>query len=140
MRIVSEKRIVWQRNGVQASRRRFVLMLSAFFAFAGCATLTRAQGAAEHGDAAKGADTIAKFGCGACHTIPGIGGADGVVGPPLTSMGRRVFIAGILQNTPENLVTWLLDPQAVVPGNAMPNVGLTDDEARDIAAYLRTLR
>ncbi|KAF2989931.1 cytochrome c oxidase assembly protein [Methylocystis sp. MJC1] len=92
------------------------------------------------GDAQTGAREIEKIGCGSCHTIPGIAGARGLVGPPLTAMGRRIYIAGLLRNTPENLATWLRDPQKIVPGNAMPNMHLSDDQRRDIAAYLTTLR
>jgi cytochrome c1 len=88
----------------------------------------------------QGARLIKKFGCGACHSIPGIEGADGLVGPPLTHMGSRVFLAGVLRNTPDNMVTWLLDPQRVVPNNAMPDVGLTERQARDITAYLQSLK
>lgn len=92
------------------------------------------------GDAKRGAALIATRGCAACHTVPGIDGARGNVGPPLTRFGDRVFIAGMLPNTPPNLVRWIRDPQGVVPGNAMPNMGLTESQARDIAAYLFTLR
>ena len=62
------------------------------------------------------------------------------VGPPLNGMGDRRIIAGILSNEPANLMHWLQDPQSVVPGNAMPNLGITDAEARDMAAYLYTLK
>ena len=61
------------------------------------------------------------------------------VGPPLDHMGKRIFVAGLLRNTPANMVTWLLDPQAIVPGNAMPDMGLSEEQARDITAYLYTL-
>lgn len=92
------------------------------------------------GNAQRGAKLIGSIGCGSCHNIPGIDGADGKVGPPLTDIGERRFIAGVLSNTPGNMIVWLKNPQAVVPGNAMPDLGLTDKEARDIAAYLYTLR
>jgi cytochrome c2 len=92
------------------------------------------------GTPARGAELIAEKGCGACHTIPGIGGANGLVGPPLTLMGKRVFVAGLLRNTPQNLAAWVLDPQRFVPGNAMPATGLTESEALDVAAYLETIR
>lgn len=87
-----------------------------------------------------GKDTILRFGCGACHSIAGIAGADGRVGPSLQGIGVRVEIAGRLANTPDNLVTWLRAPQRVAPGNGMPDQGVTDREARDMAAYLYTLR
>jgi cytochrome c2 len=92
------------------------------------------------GDARHGARLISATGCGACHTIPGISGAHGLVGPPLTAMGRRTMVAGLLPNTPENLVHWLRAPQSVAPGNAMPDMGLDDRDAHDIAAYLYSLR
>ncbi|MBV9862688.1 MAG: c-type cytochrome [Alphaproteobacteria bacterium] len=92
------------------------------------------------GDSRHGARLIATFGCGACHSIPGVRDARGLVGPPLDNVGSRTIIAGLLPNTPENLLTWLKAPQSVVPGNAMPNMGLSDHDARDVAAYLYTLR
>ncbi len=92
------------------------------------------------GSANNGARLIAQYGCGSCHIVPGIPGAEGLVGPPLIKMARRVYIAGMLRNSPENLMAWLEDPQAVVPGNAMPNMGLNHNEAQDISAYLFTVR
>ncbi len=92
------------------------------------------------GVAERGGQVIASKGCGSCHTIPGIKGARGLVGPPLTSFGRRTFIGGELPNKPENLVRWVRSPRSVEPGTAMPNLGLTEQQARDVAAYLYTLR
>ncbi len=92
------------------------------------------------GSAEAGAAHIATFGCGGCHTIPGIPGARGLVGPPLNMMGRRVYVAGLLRNTPDNMVRWITDPQAIVPGNAMPDMDISAAQARDITAYLYTLR
>jgi cytochrome c2 len=92
------------------------------------------------GDPSKGQALIQKLGCGSCHDIPGIIGAHGMVGPPLTHMASRQYVAGLLRNTPENMVHWLRFPQKVVPGNAMPNLGLSDRDARQIAAYLATLK
>jgi cytochrome c1 len=87
-----------------------------------------------------GARLIQSYGCGSCHVVPGIEGADGVVGPPLMQIGRRIYIAGTLRNTSGNLVRWLRNPQQVLPGNAMPDMGLSEADARDVAAYLYTLR
>lgn len=92
------------------------------------------------GDANRGPKLIQQLGCAACHTVPGVANAHGNVGPPLTRFGDRTYIAGMLRNTPPNLVRWIRDPQGVVPGNAMPNMGISDEQARDIAAYLYTLR
>ena len=88
----------------------------------------------------RGAELIGRLGCGYCQTIPGIDNANGRVGPPLTGFGDRLYVAGMLPNTPENLMAWIEDPQRVVPGNVMPVLGIGDHDARDIAAYLYTLR
>lgn len=87
-----------------------------------------------------GAALIAVTGCGACHAIPGIANADGVVGPPLQGIGRRIYIAGVLRNSPENLARWIAHPQKFVPGNAMPDMDISETDARVMAAYLETLR
>lgn len=79
---------------------------------------------------------IASYGCGACHSIPDVPGANGTVGPPLDHYYEQMYIAGRLTNTEENLIKWLRDPQQVIPGDAMPNMGVTENDARDIAAYL----
>lgn len=92
------------------------------------------------GHAERGAALITTYGCGACHTVPGVKGARGNVGPPLTRFGDRTYVAGMLRNSPANLIRWIRDPQGVVPGNAMPNMGVTEADARDLAAYLYTLR
>ena len=92
------------------------------------------------GDADRGAALIENYGCGHCHTIPGIRAADGVVGPPLFFFSRRVYIAGEVPNTPENLVRWVRNPPSIEPNTAMPVVGLDEQQALDVAAYLYTLR
>jgi cytochrome c len=93
-----------------------------------------------NGDAARGQRAIDRFGCGSCHDIPGIRGARGMVGPPLTHWSQRRIIAGEMDNTPDHLITWLTMPQAVESGTAMPNMGVSDGEARDIAAYLYSIK
>jgi cytochrome c1 len=92
------------------------------------------------GNPANGRRLLYSYGCGSCHTIPGVGEADGTVGPPLSRFGSRLYIAGVLQNTPQNLFRWIAQPQEVQPGNAMPDLGVTQQQARDMAAYLYTLR
>ena len=87
-----------------------------------------------------GRQQIIRYGCGACHEIPGIKQANGLVAPPLIHFGRRGTIAGRLANTPDNLITWVDNPQAVEPGTDMPDLGVTRDEARNIAAYLESLQ
>jgi cytochrome c2 len=88
------------------------------------------------GDAGQGKDLIVQYGCGACHTISGVLGAHAQVGPPLTNYYERDYVAGLLPNTWENLTKWIEDPQHIKPGTAMPNLGVSDPEARHIAAYL----
>jgi cytochrome c len=91
------------------------------------------------GSADRGERLISSVGCGRCHTIPGVRSANGLVGPPLNFFSKRTYIAGELPNTPDNLVRWLRDPPSIEPGTAMPNLGLSEQDARDIAAYLYTL-
>lgn len=91
------------------------------------------------GNTHAGKELIVSYGCGSCHTIPGIYTARGLVGPPLYFFGRRTMIAGELPNTPENLTRWLLNPRAVEPATAMPSLGLSAEQAQDIAAYLEGL-
>ena len=92
------------------------------------------------GDPGRGADLISRYGCGSCHVIPGIHEAGGKVGPPLTDFSERGYIAGELPNNAGNLIRWIMDPPGVEPGTDMPNLNVTDAEARDIAAYLFTLK
>lgn len=107
---------------------------------AGCDTRGPQIAARAIGEPARGAQLIQAYGCGSCHDVPHVSGADGRVGPPLTHIGAQTLIAGLLPNTPANMITWLRTPQSVVPGNGMPNTELSDKDARDIAAYLYTLR
>jgi cytochrome c1 len=92
------------------------------------------------GSAVRGKQIIHQYGCGSCHTIPGVQGARGMVGPPLIYFGRRTYIAGHVPNSPDNLVRWIVTPQSIDAGTAMPTLGLTEEQARDIAAYLYTLK
>jgi cytochrome c2 len=88
----------------------------------------------------QGALLIRKYGCSSCHVIPGIEGARGMIGPPLNGIAARTYLGGQLPNTPQNMMRWIRDPQGVERGTAMPNVGVSEPEARHIAAYLYTLR
>jgi len=91
------------------------------------------------GDAGQGELALAQLGCGTCHTIPGVTGADGSAGPPLVRWSERTYIAGEVPNTPRNLLHWIMSPQSIEPGTAMPDLGVSLTTARDIAAYLYTL-
>lgn len=93
----------------------------------------------EGGDAESGSRLMEFYDCGSCHVIPGIRKANGVVGPPLNFWSRRGLIAGAITNNPDNLIQWIVDPQSIEPGTAMPDLGVTEAEARDMAAYLYTL-
>jgi mono/diheme cytochrome c family protein len=97
-------------------------------------------GEAPEPDPKRGKTALLHYACGTCHSIPGVVGADTHVGPPLDRMGTRKFIAGLLPNTPENMVRWLRQPQQLDRHTAMPDLGVTERDARDMAAYLDTLR
>lgn len=119
-----------------------LLLLAAVMGLSGC---TGGQAPSRYsmtgfGNPQHGKQLIQAYGCGACHMIPGIYTARGLVGPPLMSFSRRTMIAGELPNSPANLVRWIKDPKAVESGTAMPTLGLTDQQAHDVAAYLYTLR
>jgi cytochrome c len=88
------------------------------------------------GDPARASVLVTQYGCGGCHAIPGLPAADGKVGPPLTGLRQRVFIAGVLPNTADNLINWIVEPRAYSAGSAMPATGISKTEARDIAAWL----
>jgi cytochrome c len=107
-------------------------------ALGGCGGLDSGGGARSvpGGNADRGADVIASYGCGSCHTIGGIDGATAHVGPPLDGLSNRIYIAGRLPNTPRNLIRWIRYPQQIYPGNVMPDLGISNHDARDIAAYL----
>lgn len=92
------------------------------------------------GDPARGRAAVERYGCGTCHTIPGVRGADAQVGPPLERVAGRMYLAGVLTNSPENMMRWIRDPRAVDPLTAMPTLGVSDSEARDIASFLYTLK
>jgi cytochrome c len=92
------------------------------------------------GDPARGRTLIAQYGCGTCHDVPGVQGANGLVGPPLGGIAERTYLAGQLPNGPDNMMRWIRDPQGVEKGTAMPNLNVSEPDARDIAAYLYTLR
>jgi cytochrome c2 len=84
----------------------------------------------------RGRDLFIAKGCGGCHTLAGISEATGLVGPPLDGVAERAVIGGMLANSPANLTRWISAPQSVVPGNAMPDIPMTGQEASDIAAFL----
>jgi cytochrome c len=88
----------------------------------------------------RGKQLIVLYKCGTCHTIPGIHNADGVFGPPLDQIASRGYIAGNFPNAPNVLAQWIQSPQSMKPKTAMPDLGVSQQQARDIAAFLETLR
>lgn len=100
----------------------------------------RSYHVATGGNVARGEQVIVQYKCGSCHTIPGIHNANGVFGPPLNELSHRSIIAGDFPNEPEILVHWVQSPTSMKPATAMPDLGLSEQQARDAAAYLETLR
>jgi cytochrome c2 len=92
------------------------------------------------GDSGRGPEMLRRYGCGGCHRIPGVSGAQGRVGPPLDQFAVRAYVAGMLPNEAGNLIRWIVDPRAINPRTAMPATGVTEADARHMAAYLYTLR
>ncbi len=92
------------------------------------------------GDPVRGRTALAQHACRACHVIPGMTGSVVYVGPPLDDVADRKYLAGRLPNTPDNLVTWIRDPKRVDPLTAMPDMGVNQQDATDMAAYLLSLR
>lgn len=117
------------------------LLLASLLATAAATCEVKAAGPDNFtGDAHRGGDLVRQYQCGACHEIPGIAGANGNVGPPLRRIGTRTYIAGYIQNSPDNMADWIENPQRALPGNAMPTMGIPQKDARDIAAFLYTLK
>lgn len=120
--------------------RAFIAAIAAAVAVAGC---NRADDRLEQlagGRPDRGLAVMRKYGCNTCHTIPGMNGADGLVGPPLAGIAQRVYLGGVARNTPRNMVKWIENPKQFDPKTAMPNVGATHRDAVDIASYLYTLK
>lgn len=119
-------------------RVRFAFVAAGCILLAGCSA--HIEQTTTGGDPARGAAAIVRHGCGTCHTIGGISDARGLAGPPLTGIGSRIYVAGVLQNTPDNLIRWIRHPKEVDEKTVMPDLGLSQEDATDIAAYLYTLK
>lgn len=118
----------------------FVGVVATVFVFRGPHQVsTTPEWSPPDGDPQQGRAAIVEHGCGACHSIPGIRDANARVGPRLDGIVEQSYIAGMLSNTPENLTRWIQNPQKVNPGTAMPDLGVSEREAQDIAAYLYTM-
>ncbi len=92
------------------------------------------------GDPERGRLLLRQFGCGACHRISGVADAQGNVGPPLDGVAKRVYLAGVLPNSADSMARWIRAPKAIDPQTAMPDLGVSEEHARDMVAYLQTLR
>ncbi|QBE67532.1 c-type cytochrome [Pseudoduganella lutea] len=107
---------------------------------AGCGEDTPPVRRVAGGDVERGKALLTQFQCGACHSIPGVEAARSTAGPPLDTFGRQSYVAGRLPNQHEPLVRWIVDPPAIKPGTLMPNLGVSPEDARHMAAYLYTLQ
>lgn len=138
-------------NEIRASLRTYVVLVSLFAIVTAMAAYHYAvRGFRRYpvedrfvvpaADATRGPAKLREHGCVACHTVPGVPGADGRVGPRLDRVKDQAYIAGVLANSPQNLVAWIRRPKDIDPLTAMPNLGVGEEDARDIAAYLYALR
>lgn len=100
----------------------------------------RRGGPARPGDRTAGKQALQQYLCITCHAIPGVVGAHGRVGPSLAGIASRQYIAGVLPNTTANMLRWIRHPTEVDPLTAMPDLNVSEQDARDIAAFLYTLR
>lgn len=113
-------------------RHRCALLASAL-CVAGCST--------DAGDAVEqGRRLVAQYQCGVCHHVPGVPAARGTLGPSLAHVGRASYIAGHLPNRGDTLARFIASPQSLAPGIAMPDLGVSDEDARAMARYLASLR
>jgi putative membrane protein len=125
----------------RAARRLLALLLAAALTLTACGSSeTREAENLTGGNVRRGFTAVDKYGCAACHTIPRVDAAPATVGPPLDRIARRHYLGGHLPNTPGNMIKWIQHPQAIDPKNIMPELGVTDQDARDIAALLYTSR
>lgn len=122
---------------------RLAAALAAWIALAGpgfAAPPAHERGGVLAADVRLGRQLLGQYQCGSCHEIPGVPAARGRHGPSLAQFGRRAYIAGHIPNRPALLTRWIAEPQALVPGTAMPDMGVSADDARHMAAYLGGLR
>ena len=92
------------------------------------------------GDTQRGQRLLAQYQCGSCHAIPGVPASQGTIAAPLDAFGKRSYIAGRIPNNAEALAHWIVSPAALIPDTPMPSMGVSSGDARDMAAYLGTLR
>jgi cytochrome c2 len=111
-------------------------LLALLAALAGCSKQPPESEPLTGGNPRLGRQLIARYGCAACHEIKGIAHADSKVGPSLKDTRERGYIAGVVPNTAPNLIQWIQHPRDIDPKSAMPDLGVSEADARDMAAYL----
>jgi cytochrome c len=116
------------------------LLSTMLFAAALMACSEKSSRIIANGDVARGKRALVSYGCTACHTVSGVWGANALTAPPLIGISQRSYLAGMLENTPENLIHWIQHPREVNPHTAMPEQNVTGQDARDMAAYLYSTR
>lgn len=87
----------------------------------------------------RGKALLGQYQCGSCHTIPDVPIARGPVAQPLDAWSQRSYIAGRVPNRPDTLARWIIAPQSLVPGTAMPSMGVSPEDAQAMAAFLFSL-
>jgi cytochrome c len=110
-------------------------IISSFFVLL-CVGCSPDSSSSNGGDKQNASNLMIHYGCPTCHVIPGVPGAAGKVGPSLVNLAQRSYLAGTLQNSPDNLAVWIQHPQRIHLGTAMPEMGVTPADAKDIAAFL----
>lgn len=116
--------------------RAAIATLAGAVALAGCGDALPTSSPAGDGNPRRGAAIFVEAGCGACHTRSDLDGATGRVAPPLDDFDQRRFVAGVLPNTHDDLTRWIHAPQSVAPGSGMPDPGISERDAADVAAFL----
>lgn len=133
-------RAICSKVGASVRQREWLVIVCTPIFIAACAEKSPPDLRVPGGDRERGRAALIGLQCGVCHVIPGVAGAVGQVGPPLSSFARRVYIAGKFPNTPEVLVRFVPDAPAMVPETGMPAIAMSEAQARDIAAYLYSLK
>ena len=118
----------------------WVVLLGYALMLAGCSGKMPGRAAGSSDSQRSVPELMRQYGCPACHVIPRVPGAVGQVGPSLAGLGRRSYVAGMLPNTPDDLVSWIMHPQHLKPGTAMPEMGVTEEDARRIEIFLESVR
>ena len=128
--------------GESERRARLLVLLALVVVLPACGRSPHSEDAEllTGGNVQRGVEAIGRYGCGSCHEIPGIRHATGTVGPPLSRIARRTYLAGRVANSPADMIRWIQHPQDIERGTAMPDMNVSEQDARDISAYLYTLR